>query len=266
MILSAVITFFELCWSIHAFQGDLTSIACHYFLTLAKFGGTCYVAATQIHTDKLQIILRTIDTTQAKLTRFDLPAKHTDHHLVPVLLLLAVSLPLIYIFGIPILSALYSEQLHTFIMVLSGDFSINIWWKIIVLILDVISMIPIGFVSSMICSIALVVLEHTQYRICSMINVLTIVANNVCLDDRFKLGILYREAQLFTHASNGAVENCVWAVTQFVGASALIQSLFSLIALRAILSAWIIKCFCIVFFIVFMYCLLMFYVRGLQAS
>lgn len=106
------------------------------------------------------------------------------------------------------------------------------FWKGPVFLLGMISMIPFGFVTAMTCSTALVILNFTKAILRRLI-VIEASTNDLC-----KLGQLYREIQVFTLICNGAFENYVWGVTQFIGGSGVIPLLYGLVTLHENMCAW----------------------------
>lgn len=164
------------------------------FLAHGQILWNLFFAAYYLHRDKLEFILHSMTVTCVRLRRLGVTTQNFNHQLHDLLLSLCVTFSLVNIIGIPIASILYPERIHPLLIALVGkQISQCIWWKMAVAMLDVINMIPFNFLTLLMCCTALTTLDIIQYRVLCLIKIIKIEANEIFLENRHNIGLIYRE-------------------------------------------------------------------------
>lgn len=107
------------------------------------------------------------------------------------------------------------------------------FWRGFLLTVEVICMIPVGFMASMASSTTMLPMIDVQARLGHL---LTLVKNH---RRQQEIGIFYREIQIFTGLSNEAFGTYMWATPQFIDGGILIQFLYVLIILHKHFSTFV---------------------------
>lgn len=230
VVASTFLTCLGLFWDIHKSEQDLVVILVHSVVLLTKLAVASFMFALQLKADDVGLLLNWIMTTSETIIRSKANLENQHDRLLAVLICICVTFSILFLFGIPMASYLCRESLYT------AHVAENL-----VICIEILCMTCQAWGGTLCVCLALVILQFMQLVVCHLIYLLQLAnINEVPTQDHSDVVLLYRSLQIFNQICNDAFRNFVWAVSQFLGAAALILCQISLIVFHKTLGSWMI--------------------------
>lgn len=178
---------------------------------ISKSGSLNFILAFQQHTETTALIMNNLQQI-ARTDRKNLKLQGTRNTLLPLLLLISIGIPVIFIIGAPLITLTFPGRYHAFYSEFLGTVNLqNYFWRTTLLITESMLMLPGGFIIPTVFCSTLVILKYLQLKLRLLTSdLMKSICGNDTKESWYRIGVVYREIQVFNLCCSEAFEYYVW--------------------------------------------------------
>lgn len=222
----------EIGWNLFHGNGNIVAILWNTIILLCRVGALGLLHLFQFQCESVCFLLNAI----IEGAKTETSSSHFDK-LLPMLLIVALEEPPLFIIICPVLAALLSGASHSMLLALIfWRENFQMYFRPFVLILEIMFMIPVGCIIPIGVSTAMLAISHILVFAKDLLKQVKTIGNFPTPVVN-KPGRRYRQLQVFTLVCNEAFEICVWSAGYYITGGYLIIHIYALIEFHLELNA-----------------------------
>lgn len=221
--LSIFLTGIELCTSLQSENKLFVANLWHSAFLLCRISVIGFLFVFQNNADCIVTLFNEM-LERAKLTRIE-NIKQDKNIIFLLLILVGISPPPFFVLGVPLVASVFSDISHSLFApmpMFSSNYG-QIYFKILVFFMEVLFMIPYGCTISLTSCTVIVVVNHICVSLRAIIRRMKLAVKFCQKDWKVKrIGMNYRQIQMFTKVCNEAFGMLILATIHYIGGASLI--------------------------------------------